>query len=81
VSPKGAPARTIRPWIEGAFELVVSPLLLAEVERALGYPKLRRYLEPGEVRRVLALLGAARRWRTIPSRHRRFASLIPATTT
>lgn len=42
LAPGGAPAQILRAWLAGAFELVVSPLLLAEVERALTYPKLRR---------------------------------------
>ena len=41
LSPRGAPARLLRAWFDGAFELVVSPLLLAEFKRALAYPKLR----------------------------------------
>jgi len=42
LSPRGAPARTLRSWLDGGFELVASPTLLAELERALAYPKLRR---------------------------------------
>lgn len=42
LSPTGAPARLLLAWQAGAFELIVSPTLLAELARALGYPKLRR---------------------------------------
>lgn len=42
LSRNGAPALVLRAWHEGRFELIVSPLLLGELERALGYPKLRR---------------------------------------
>lgn len=42
LSRTGSPASVLRAWQEGRFELIVSPLLLAELERALGYPKLRR---------------------------------------
>lgn len=42
LSPAGAPAQALLAWQQGGFELVVSPLLLAELERALAYPKLRR---------------------------------------
>lgn len=38
----GTPARLLREWTAGAFELIVSPLLLAELRRALAYPKLRK---------------------------------------
>jgi len=48
LSPEGSPARVLRAWQEGAFELIVSPLLLAEFERALTYPKLRRRIPPDE---------------------------------
>jgi putative PIN family toxin of toxin-antitoxin system len=42
LSPRGAPARLLRAWLDGAFELMVSAAVLAELERALAYPKLRR---------------------------------------
>jgi uncharacterized protein len=42
LSPRGAPAQVLRAWLNGAFELVVSPSLLAELEGALAYPKLRK---------------------------------------
>ncbi len=41
LSPAGAPAGVLLAWQQGAFELVVSAALLAELERALSYPKLR----------------------------------------
>jgi putative PIN family toxin of toxin-antitoxin system len=41
LAPDGASARLIRRWLEGDFELVVSERLLAELKRALAYPKLR----------------------------------------
>lgn len=42
----GAPARVLRAWGEGAFELIVSPALLAELARAFAYPKLRERIDP-----------------------------------
>lgn len=38
----------MRSWFDGGFELIVSPSLLAELERALGYPKLRRRIPPDD---------------------------------
>ena len=35
----GAPDRIVRAWREGAFELVVSPQLIAELTDVLGRPK------------------------------------------
>ena len=48
LSPRGTPARLVLAWQAGAFDLVVSPLLLAEVRRALAYPKLERLVSPAD---------------------------------
>jgi putative PIN family toxin of toxin-antitoxin system len=40
LSRAGTPAKVLRAWLEGRFDLIVSPLLLDELERALAYPKL-----------------------------------------
>jgi putative PIN family toxin of toxin-antitoxin system len=53
LSPTGAPARVLQAWIDGAFELLVSPLLLAELERALAYPKLRKRIPPEDAARMV----------------------------
>jgi len=58
LSPLGAPARTIRAWIHGEFELVVSPLLLEELDRALAYPKLRKRIGRDDAVRVTAWLAS-----------------------
>jgi putative PIN family toxin of toxin-antitoxin system len=59
LSSKGAPAAILRAWLDGGFELVVSPLLLEELERALGYPKLRQRISAEEAAQVLELLRRA----------------------
>ncbi len=46
LSPRGTRAKLLCLWLDGAFELVVSPSLLSELERALAYPKLRRHIRP-----------------------------------
>jgi putative PIN family toxin of toxin-antitoxin system len=48
LSPRGSPARLLLAWQAGAFELVVSPALLAELRRALAYPKLARLIPSAE---------------------------------
>ena len=48
LSPSGSPARLLLVWQAGAFDLVVSPALLAELARALGYPKLARLIPPAD---------------------------------
>lgn len=57
LSPRGTPARLVLAWQSGAFDLVVSPLLLAEVRRALGYPKLERLIAPADADAFVELLG------------------------
>jgi putative PIN family toxin of toxin-antitoxin system len=48
LSPAGAPARALLAWVNGEYELVVSPLLLAELTRVLAYPKLRARIDQHE---------------------------------
>jgi putative PIN family toxin of toxin-antitoxin system len=48
LSLRGSPARLLLAWQTGGFDLVVSPLLLAELARALGYPKLVRLIPPAD---------------------------------
>lgn len=44
ITPGGVPARIIRAWIDGAFELVASPHLLDELMTTLLRPKFRRWV-------------------------------------
>jgi putative PIN family toxin of toxin-antitoxin system len=53
LSPDGRPARVLRAWLNGDFELILSPMLLAELERALAYPKLSRLIDFDEAGRVV----------------------------
>jgi len=39
LSPRGSPAQILDLWADGNFDLVVSPLLLAELEKVLSRPK------------------------------------------
>lgn len=56
LAPRGTPAGVLRAWIDGAFELVVSPQLLTELRRALAYPKLAARITPAEADEVMDLL-------------------------
>jgi putative PIN family toxin of toxin-antitoxin system len=49
----GAPARMLRAWGEGTFELIVSPALLDELGRAFSYPKLRERIHPDDAATLL----------------------------
>jgi len=51
----GPPGRLLDAWRDGAFDLIVSPLWLAELERVLARPKIRRFVGPDDA----AELGAA----------------------
>jgi len=56
LSPQGAPAHVFTAWLEGEFELVASPLLIAELKRILDYPKLRKRIMIEESNQVLGLI-------------------------
>ena len=68
IAPHGTPATVLRAWIVGAYDLVVSPLLLAELERALGYPKLRARVTELEAQELIELLGREADVRDDPNR-------------
>ncbi len=56
LSRTGSPARLLGKWLEGEFELVISDLLLDELEKTLARPKLRRLLNDDEISAFLELL-------------------------
>ncbi|MGH3025437.1 MAG: putative toxin-antitoxin system toxin component, PIN family [Gaiellaceae bacterium] len=56
LSPAGNAAWLLHAAQEGEFELIVSVGLLAELERALAYPKLRRRIPAEDARGVLEWL-------------------------
>jgi len=49
LAPNGTPAKVLRLWLEGAYDLIASSELLAELERALAYPKLTKRAEAAEL--------------------------------
>jgi putative PIN family toxin of toxin-antitoxin system len=56
LSRAGASGRLIALWLGGAFELVVSEALLAELERALAYPKLCDHISHPDAADLIELL-------------------------
>lgn len=58
LSRAGPPAALLRAWLEGAYELVVSPALLTELGRVLGYPKIAARVSPDEAHEFLDVLRA-----------------------
>ncbi len=55
ISAKGAPRDLLRAWINGGFELLVSPKLLAELVRVLRRDKFRRYTSEREALAYVSL--------------------------
>ncbi len=56
ITPTGTPAKLLQEAQAGGLELVVSPLLLEELEDVLKREKFRRYVDLDAVRDYLALL-------------------------
>jgi uncharacterized protein len=57
ISPRGgAPDRIVRAWREGAFELVVSPQLIAELTDVLDRPKFATQAAEGRAAAYIAAL-------------------------
>ena len=56
LSADGPPGRLLDRWCGGVFDLIVSPLWLAELARVLERPKISRYLEPGDAEDLLAAI-------------------------
>lgn len=58
ISSKGAPAQVLSSWRDGGFQVIVSPLLLAALRRAVAYPKLRRHISADDAEAAVRLLTA-----------------------
>jgi putative PIN family toxin of toxin-antitoxin system len=56
ITPGGAPAELVAQAREGGLELIVSPLLLGELEDVLAREKFRRYVDLGVALDYAALL-------------------------
>ena len=56
LSAQGPPGRLLDRWRDGVFDLIVSPLWLAELARVLERPKISRYLEPGDAEELLSAI-------------------------
>ena len=52
----GNAARLLKAWEQGEFELIASPALLEELQRALAYPKLRRRISEQDAESVVRWL-------------------------
>jgi hypothetical protein len=59
LSRDGSPARVLLAWQSGAFELIVSRLLLDEVRHVLDHPKLRHRIPPEDADAIVEWLARA----------------------
>jgi putative PIN family toxin of toxin-antitoxin system len=56
LASRGPSARIVRAWRDGEFELIVSPLLLDELQRAFNYLKIRERVTAEESHQLVRLL-------------------------
>lgn len=68
LSRAGAPARLLERWLEGDFELIVSEELLKELQRTLGYSKIRARISAEDAAGFVALLRALADVATSPAK-------------
>ncbi len=50
LSPKGAPGRLVRAWLDGRYDLITSEEQLDELRRVLGYEHLKPLINPAQAR-------------------------------
>jgi putative PIN family toxin of toxin-antitoxin system len=56
LAPAGSPAQILERWGDGEFDVVISPLLLAELERVLRRPKFKRSIPAVQIDALLSAL-------------------------
>lgn len=56
LSPAGTPGQVLLAWVDDKYELIVSPQLLAELERVLRRPKFSRSISDAEITGLLDAL-------------------------
>ncbi len=59
LAPRGAPGQLMSRWREGEFELIVSVEVLAELERALAYPRVAERISAEDASEFVAFLRRA----------------------
>jgi putative PIN family toxin of toxin-antitoxin system len=56
ISATGAPRALLSAWLDGAFEMVAAPILVAELERVLLRSKFRTYTSESEAQAFVSLI-------------------------
>ena len=62
ISKKGTPGRLIDAWLEGQFQLCISPQIMDELSRVLKYPRIIERLEKRQAEALLKNLSALAEW-------------------
>jgi len=62
ISKKGTPGGLIDAWLEGQFQLCVSPQIMDELTRVLKYPHIMKRLDNRQARAMLENLGTLAEW-------------------
>ena len=76
-SAHGSPADVLQAWRDGKFEAIVSPNLLAELRRALAYPKLRLRITEEDADRLTDWISPAATHAADPAARKRQRSADP----
>ena len=58
----GPPGQILDAWLENRFSLFISPQIFAEIQRVLGYPRIRDRLVPGQADKLIEGLIAVSKW-------------------
>jgi putative PIN family toxin of toxin-antitoxin system len=56
LAPTGSPAQIVEKWADGEFDVIVSPLLLGELERVLRRPKFAKSIPAIQIDALLSAL-------------------------
>jgi uncharacterized protein len=56
LAPTGGPAQILESWADGQFDVIVSPLLLGELESVLRRPKFRTSISTVQIDALLSAL-------------------------
>ena len=59
IGREGPPEHLVDACLQGAFELIVSPTLLTELDRVLAAPRIAARLDPGDLERLRRALERA----------------------
>jgi putative PIN family toxin of toxin-antitoxin system len=54
LAPTGSPAQVLESWADGQFDVIVSPLLLAGLERVLRRPKFKKSIPAVQIDALLS---------------------------